>query len=188
MRYVGQFPRLKYLDMERGPMCNDDGLRHLSRLLELKYVTFERGIVCGPGFQFLTNLTLEFVNVNECYEFNDEGMLYLGRILTALSAELKDTKITDTGLLHISGLPELRELAIPGCSVTNRGVLHICRLPKLWGLNLAGCEKLTNVALDHLHRLPMVSDLSLVVSTRQRGITDEGIARLQALTRFPIYS
>lgn len=110
---LADLPRLLILNLS-GSDADDQGLRHVGRLVELQSLNLDWTPVTDAGLEELTGLT----------------QLH--------SLWLNETDVTDVGLIHLAKLKSLRRLYLEGTAVTAAGVEQLRQsLPRCdiwWGL------------------------------------------------------
>jgi predicted transcriptional regulator len=125
------FDGLQSINLERCYRITDNGLGHLSRLINLKTL-------------YLDN----------CDHITDNGLVHLRGLtnLKMLRLESSDL-ITDNGLGHLSQLENLKELILHGFTqITIDGLAQLIRLPNLKILDIAYCDQITKDEIDQLNK------------------------------------
>ena len=180
---VERLPGLIALKLRRCERITTRGLSALTRargLVRLRLTGAER--LTDACLEPLTQLDqLIGLNLSGCSELTDAGLATLGRLHGLESLSLKQcNRVTAAGLEHFRGLESLTSLDLSWCQrVSDAGLKPLRELP-LETLELYGCNRLTNAGLGHLSALSKLRVLSVGPSVR--GITDDGLRYLAALT------
>lgn len=104
LRPVGKLTTLRKLNLASNVRLTDNGLRHLSGLVNLQELNLLDSGISNAGLPHLAGLT--------SLESLDLG---------------KNPKITDLGLQHLHGLRQLRMLNLAETSVTDAGVEELVK-------------------------------------------------------------
>jgi hypothetical protein len=106
---------------------------------------------------------------------SDEGLAHLsGAGIKNLI--LDNTKVSSSGLGLLAQCPSLSSVSLSNTLVDDAGIEHLASLPGLRMLDLEGAP----ITDDALRRLESVSSLQYLRLGGNRGVTDDGVARLQA--------
>jgi hypothetical protein len=104
----------------------------------------------------------------------DEGLAHVARS-GIKNLMLGDTKITSRGLSTLAGCPSLTSVLLSKTQVDDAGVEYLAALPGLRTLYLDG----TPITDEALRRLEGMTTLRYLRLGGNRGVTDEGVARLE---------
>ena len=124
LRWLGQMPELRHLDLHRIDAITDEGISHLASLRKLE--TF----FCPSPL------------------LTDASMEIFGGWESLLQTRLQGDRITDGGMAHMAGCARLTNMFIPP-GVTWRGAAHLHGLP-LVTLVLWGNRNIGDRALEQL--------------------------------------
>lgn len=127
-------------------------------------------------FKFLLGLpALETLNLAECDGFNDESMVFVGKITGLKSLNLGDAQVTNAGLKSLAGLKNLETLDLGFTKdVGDPGLPLLAKLPGLKVLGLGG-TKVTDAGLPLLASFKSLQEIRLGAT----AVTDRGIAALE---------
>ncbi len=155
LRWLGQMPELRHLDLHRIDAITDEGVSHLESLKKLE--TF----FCPSPL------------------LTDASMEVFGGWESLLQVRLQGDHITDGGMAHMAGCARLTNMFIPP-GVTWRGVAHLHGLP-LVTLVIWGNRNIDDRALKKLvplwEQTPTLTGLDL----GHTSITDTGLPLLRRL-------
>ena len=215
---------LKHIDFSRSVYFSDEGMltflqsaQHLIQSLtisecksistltfsglrqnfpELTYLDLSRNNYGQTSFEFISEgcRMVKTLNVSQCPEFDDTGMIAIGRKMKHLTHfNMKDcSKVTDHGATGFSQAfrGKLEYLNITNCSlIAEEGALAIStKAGSLVDFRMNGLSKVTSKALlslwkscKSLTRFEMASDLKVVVTHRRSMIphmTDDILAQV----------
>jgi class 3 adenylate cyclase len=95
-------------------------------------LNLKKSNITDDGLATISDLHLEFLDVDGVRGITDIGAERLGRMRSLQYLYLKDTRISDIGLAHLLNLNELRELHVKGTDVTPDGLDRLKKaLPNL---------------------------------------------------------
>ncbi len=155
LRWLGQMPELRHLDLHRIDTITDEGVSHLANLEKLE--TF----FCPSPL------------------LTDASMEVFGGWESLLQIRLQGDRITDDGMAHMAGCARLTNMFIPP-GVTWRGVAHLHGLP-LVTLVIWGNRNIDDRALKELvplwEQTPTLTGLDL----GHTSISDAGLTLLRRL-------
>jgi len=173
------------------PLVTDEGLAHLSTLLNLKSLLLSFGTrVSDEGLEHLTKLRqLETLSLRSDL-ISDSGFAHVGQLprLKSLVISVREfygpptpsrmrrpgraeTRLTDTGLSHLRSLVALENLELDGGRFTDSGMAHLSGLIRLKALSL-NTVTISDKGLERLAGLSEVERLSFI---GKQFVTDEGL-------------
>jgi internalin A len=128
-------------------------------------------------FRFLLGLpALETLNLAECDGFDDESLVFVGKLANLKSLNLGDARVTNAGLKSLAGLKNLETLDLGFTKdVGDPGLSLLVRLPSLKMLGLAG-TKVTDAGLSLLPSFKTLQEVRLGAT----AVTDRVVPSLEA--------
>ena len=165
---------LVYLGCQ-GQLCDDDAMRHIASLPNLRMLMGQGTVATDDGFRSLSqSKTIEYFWGRECPNLKDAGFLALSRMPALKGLAVSCKFVDDAALASLPDFPSLKEL-LP-MDVRDDGFHHIGRSEKIESLILMYCRDTTDVATDHLVRMPclqkyhagytLITDTSLELLSR----------------------
>lgn len=139
-------PHMRELDVSDCACISDEGLRHISKMINLSSVNLGMcELITDEGLKHLSQSpALRRLDFTGCDLITDEGLRHISSLkLTRL--DLCDCgDITDDGLHHVSKITSLRKLDISGAGlITDVGLIHISKIASLKYLDLTYCNMIT---------------------------------------------
>lgn len=122
-----------------GLFKGDGDLALLDDLKAVKSISIPFSKITDCGLRHCSYLaSMEFLNLNNCEGFSDNGLKYVERMHGLKVLWIGGTKTTDSGLKHLRGLTQLENLGLWDTKVTDAGMCHIVELRDLRVLDLRG--------------------------------------------------
>jgi hypothetical protein len=134
-------------------LCDDDAMRHIAVLPKLRMLMGQGTVATDEGFRSLSrSQTIEHFWGRECPNLNGSGFVALSKMpaLKGLAASCKF--VDDAALASLRDFPALKEL-LP-MDVSDDGFRHVGRSQQLESLILMYCRDTTDVATNHLTKMP----------------------------------
>ena len=128
-------------------------------------------------FKFLLGLpALETLNLAEVDGFNDESLVFVGKLKGLKLLNLGDARVTNAGLKHLGGLKDLETLDLGWTmDVGDAGLPLLAKLPNLKMLGLGG-TKVTDAGLPLLAGFKSLKEVRLGAT----AVTDKGLSALES--------
>ena len=165
---------LERLNLSGNSDLDDSQISHLADLRRVSTLDVSGTQTGNRGLESLARMeSLRRLDLRQCGQITNEGLLPLGRISTLQALSLNATVISDEGLKPLGGFSQLTELDLSGTKITDAGLVHVLPLNELKNLNLAGTS-IGDPGLDTLQRLPQLEEL-ILINTR---VTDQGMEKL----------
>jgi hypothetical protein len=148
LRTLAGLANLGYLGCE-GKLCNDQAMRHISRIPRLRKLMAQGTVATDEGFEALSQCrTLEYIWGRECANFTGRGFVALARMSSLRGMALSCKGVDDEALSTLPQFPALTEL-MP-MDVTDAGFRHVGKCAKLEGLWCMYCRETTDEATAHI--------------------------------------
>jgi hypothetical protein len=74
---------------------------------------------------------LRFLNVSNCRNITNDGLVHVKRLRNLKTLRLRWTGVTDRGLPRLAGLQKLERLNLHGTSISPEGLKSLAALPGL---------------------------------------------------------
>lgn len=173
--YIVKLTNLQELKLGYNTEVSDRGLPQLTELSNLIILDLSDTKVTDKGLPHIAKLkNLQELDLARNKEVTDNGLSQLIILSNLQKLNLARTKVTDSGIAHIVKLTNLRRLYLTGANVTEVGIKNIAKLTSLKILDLAD-TKLTD---EHLALLTKLTSLQRLYISRNKKVTDDGLAQL----------
>jgi hypothetical protein len=166
--------------------ASDEAMAYIARMPRLRFLGCQDTAAGDDGFVSLSqSQSIEFIWGRRCHNLRTRGFAALARMpaLRALSVSCKN--VDDAGVAHLPSFPALREL-MP-MDVPDEGYRHIARCEALESLILMYCRETSDVATEHIVRLPNLKNY-FASYTRITDRTPELLSRIDSLERITLDS
>lgn len=202
LQYLSGLSNLGYLGCQ-GELCDDDAMRHIAALPKLRMLMGQGTVATDEGFRSLSrSQTIEYIWGRECPNLKGPGFAALAAMPALQGLAVSCKFVDDASLAMLPSFPALKEL-MP-MDVSDDGFRHIGRCEKLESLILMYCRDTTDLATEHIQRLPnlkkyhagytLITDRGLDLLSRINSleelsfegckwITDAGLTHLAHLPR-----
>jgi hypothetical protein len=200
LRCISRFHHLEYLNISNCYSIVGNATKHLAWLtclktLEMKmcgrvtkvveYLTNAHRLetlrlswcdgLCASDFLYLNRLTgLKVVSLRGCKNFDDDGMVALGKLCGITTLDISASKVSDIGLGYIASMTQLTDLGARSLErCTNRGLLFLNDVPDLLSLDITGWT------LTCLPSLCVSHGLKVLILNNCGNLTDNGLVSLR---------
>jgi hypothetical protein len=173
-------PNLGWLAVD----ATDDAMPYIARMPRLRFLGCQDTVAGDDGFVALSqSQSIEHIWGRRCHNLRTRGFAALSRLpaLRGLSVSCKN--VEDAGVAELPNFPALREL-MP-MDVPDEGYRHIGRCEGLESLILMYCRETTDVATEHIVRLPRLMSYSASY-TRITDRTPELLSRMDSLEQITL--
>lgn len=192
-------PNLSILGCD-GELSNNTAMGHIAAIPRLRRLRAQESAATDEGFVALSrSKTLEFIWGRECPHFGSRGFVALSKLPSLRGFGISLKNVDDEALSSLPDFPALREMTPIG--MQDAGFRHIGRCERLERLTCMYCRDTTDIATEHIVRLPIkyyyagltqITDRSLEILGRMpsleqvefyecNGITDAGLPFLAGL-------
>ncbi len=201
LAHLVNLPNLGALGCD-GKLSDDAAMRHIAALPRLRKLRAQESIASDDGFVALSqSRTLEFIWGRVCPNFGSRGFVALSKMPALRGFGISCKNVDDQALSTLPHFHALRELT--PIDVQDDGFRHVGACPRLERLTCMYCRDTTDIATEHIARLPLnyyyagltqITDRSLEVLGRMlsleqvelyecKGVTDAGLVFLAGLPR-----
>jgi hypothetical protein len=173
-------PNLGWLAVD----ATDDAMPYIARIPRLRFLGCQDTVAGDDGFVALSqSQSIEYIWGRRCHNLRTRGFAALARMpaLRGLSVSCKN--VEDAGVAELPKFPALREL-MP-MDVPDEGYRHIGRCERLESLILMYCRDTSDVATEHIVRLPRLKDY-FASYTRITDRTPELLSHMDSLERITL--
>jgi hypothetical protein len=203
MQHIAAIPRLRML-MGQGAIASDDGFAALSRSPTIEYIWGRecpnlrgRGFAALSTMPSLKGLAVSCLNVDEAalstlpsfpalrglmpMDVSDDGFRHVGRCQQL--EELWCMYCRDTGDVatsHIAGLSKLKYYYAGLTQITDASLETLSGMASLERIELYECQRITDVGIARLARLPALRELNVGGSP---NVTRRGMSTIPANVR-----
>ena len=199
--HLANLPNLMSLGAD-GRLSDNIAMGHYAAIPRLRKLRAQGTVATDDGFEALSrSRTLERLWGRECPHLGSRGFVALSKMPTLVALGVSCKNVDDIALAALADFPALRELT--PIDVQDAGFRHVGRCARLERLTCMYCRDTTDLATEHIVRLPIryyyagltrITDRSLEllgrISTLEQvefyecnGITDAGLPFLAALPR-----
>jgi hypothetical protein len=199
--HLAGLPNLGALGAD-GKLSDDAAMRHIAALPRLRRLRIQETAATDAGFESLgRSQTISHIWGRECPHLTGRGFVALSKMPALRALGVGCQNVGDAALSALPHFPSLRELTPVG--VQDAGFGHIGRCPRLDRLTCMHCRDTTDVATEHIARLPLkyyyagltqITDRSLETLGRMptleqvelfecKGVTNDGLKHLAALPK-----
>jgi ankyrin repeat protein len=197
--YLVNLPNLGVLGCD-GKLSDDTAMRHIAAMPRLRRLRAQESVATDDGFVALSrSRTLEHFWGRVCPNFASRGFVALSTMPALRGFGISCKNVDDQALSTLPHFPALRELT--PIDVKDDGFRHVGVCPLLDRLTCMYCRDTTDIATEHISRLPLkyyyagltqITDRSLEVLGRMpaleqvelyecKGVTDAGLVFLAGL-------
>jgi hypothetical protein len=196
---LSALPQLGWLAVD----AKDDWMPHLARMPVLRFLGAQDTTAGDDGFVALSqSRSIEYLWGRRCHNLGTRGFTALARMPALRGLAVSCRNVDDAGVAALPAFPALREL-MP-MDVPDAGYRHIARCERLESLILMYCRDTTDVATEHITRLPRLAyyfnsyttitdrtpellsgmrSLERITFDACHGLTNAGVARLARLPK-----
>ena len=199
--HLANLPNLGVLGCD-GKLSDDAAMRHIAAIPRLRRLRAQESVASDDGFIALSqSRSLEFLWGRVCPNFASRGFVALSKMPSLRGFGVGCKNVDDQALSTLPHFPALRELT--PIDVKDDGFRHVGACPRLERLTCMYCRDTTDIATEHIARLPLnydyagltqITDRSLEVLGRMptleqvelyecKGVTDAGLVFLAGLPR-----
>jgi hypothetical protein len=176
LEHLSVIGSLEELDLRSCKKITDQGMKHVSRMLNLKGVKLNDTLIGDRGLESLSALTnLDALGIHST-RVTDGGLQFVTRFARLKSLELGGGSLTDDALRHFELLKELEWLILSESRFTDAALVHLKDLVRLKLLYIAWTP-ITGSGFKHLAKLTRLENVHAVESQ----FTDEGLKYLAPL-------
>ena len=164
--------------------ATDDAMPYIARMPRLRFLGCQDTVAGDDGFVSLSQSpSIEYIWGRRCYNLRTRGFAALARMpaLRGLSVSCKN--VEDAGVAELPKFPALQEL-MP-MDVPDEGYRHIARCENLESLVLMYCRETSDIATEHLIRLPQLKSY-FASYTRITDRTPELLSGMDSLERITL--
>jgi hypothetical protein len=197
LRHLLDLPHLEWLGCT-SRLCTDEAMEIIGRMPRVRMLMCQDAVAGDEGFIALSrSRTIERIWGRDCENLRGRGFEALAAMPALRSLAVSCKNVDDAGLSALPRFPALTELTPIG--MPDDGFRHVGGAERLESLVLMYCRDTTDVATEHIGRLPRlrkyfasytrITDRSLEILATMRslesiqfygcpGVTDAGVAAL----------
>lgn len=142
----------------------DEDLQILKGRTDINAVNVHRCEVEGPGLNYITELPLEALDINEI-PIDDSALNYVQKMKKLRYLHMQGCEISDGSLEKIEKLP-LVHLGLSKTLISNEGLKHVAQIKSLRILELHQTEKIDANAIATLKAMPNLGLLHVSIADK----------------------
>ena len=151
--HLVNLPNLGVLGCD-GKLSDDAAMRHIAAMPRLRRLRAQESVASDDGFIALSqSRSLEFFWGRVCPNFAGRGFVALSKMPSLRGFGISCKNVDDQALSTLPHFPALRELT--PIDVRDDGFRHVGACPRLERLTCMYCRDTTDIATEHIARLPL---------------------------------
>ncbi len=159
-KHLGDFPKLRSLDLASMESVTDSDLAAIDKLRHLERILLDSRNISDVLLARISHAkNMNYLALPDC-NITDAGTEHLRHLTRLQELGLNGREITDSSLANLEDLKDLEILSLAHTEISGPGLAHLYKLDQLHYL-LLNDTKVTDAGLLHLHSLTNLTELDI---------------------------
>lgn len=164
--------KMKELYLAR-TLVEDAAMTDIAKMTNLKKLRLANTGVSNEGLKTISDLGLEDLDISECLQIDNNGLISVGQMTSLLRLNLWRDAITDEGIQHLASLVNLQWLNLDNTQLSDSGLPALKTMKECTFMHL-GSTGVTDSGMLQLEGLKKLKDLKVT----RTAVTEVGAQQL----------